>query len=146
MKLLIITLTVLSSFFTKPTYASDDVSPVVLKAFAQSFTAAKDVSWTSSKTFYKATFELNDQYVSAFYNEEGELIAVTRNVTALQMPAVLQAELKKDYTSYWITDLFEITNEQGTYYYVTLETADSKIVLKSTSFNKWSTYKKSQKS
>ncbi len=145
MKLLFVTLTILGSFFTKVN-ATEIVSPVVLKAFENSFKTAKDVSWTTSDKFFKASFELNQQHVTAFFDVEGQMIALTRNITTFQLPIVLQSSLIANYKSYWITDLFEVANEQGNTYYVTVETADSKVVLKSNSSYNWSTYKKLQKS
>jgi hypothetical protein len=145
MKLLLIMLTVLGSFFTQAS-ASEKVNPAVLKAFEKSFSSAKEVTWTASDDIYQASFALNEQYVTAFFCSDGELIALTRNITTFQLPIVLQSELRKNYSSYWISELFEVANDQGNTYYVTLETADSKIVLKSNSTYNWSTYKKMQKS
>ena len=89
---------------------------------------------------------MDDQYVTAFYNTEGELVALTRSITVYQLPIVLQTSLKKEHQNYWISDLFEVANDQGNTYYVTIENADTKIVLKSNSTYGWSTYKKFQKS
>ena len=146
MKPLFVLLTVISSFFVQNSFAAkDDVAPIVLQSFQQAFNNAKEVSWTATSNFYKADFALNGQYVSAFYDGLGELVAMTRNITSFQLPIYLQANLKKDYTAYWITDLFEVTNEDGTTYYATLENADTKVVLKSASASKWSTFQKNSK-
>ncbi|MGZ8517547.1 MAG: hypothetical protein ACXWWD_09360 [Chitinophagaceae bacterium] len=69
---------------------------------------------------------------------------MTRNISSLELPISLQTNLKNNYSKYWISDLFEISNNEGTSYYITLENADSKIVLKSDS-NKWNTFKKMAK-
>ena len=73
-------------------------------------------------------------------------MGLTSNSSSLQLPITLQASLKNNYEGYWITDLFEMANEEGTSYYVTLESADSKLVLKSVSNTFWSNYKKQSKS
>ena len=67
---------------------------------------------------------------------------MTRNISSLDMPMKLQTSLKNNYAGYWISDLFEISNNDGTNYYITMENADSKIVLKSTSDGNWSVYQK----
>ena len=84
-------------------------------------------------------------YVNAFYNTEGELMGLTRNITSLELPMNLQASLKKSYEDFWISDLFEITRSNTTGYYITLENADAKIVLKATAGEDWSVYKKVKK-
>ena len=137
MKPLLIALTLLASIFTQPLFANTgDVTPSVLKSFQTTFTTAKDVAWTTGDNHYKAQFELSGQVVSAYYSADGNLLAVTRNITTHQLPLSLQTSLKKGHEGAWITDLFEMSNEEGTSYYVTLETAETKVVLKSNS-NVW---------
>jgi hypothetical protein len=123
----------------------ENVNTKVLNAFNREFTGAKDVKWTANKTFYKASFVFNGQYVYAFYQLDGELMAMTRNITSLDLPVKLQTGLKKGYEGYWISDLFEISNSEGTKYYITMEKANSKIVLKSTSDGSWNVFKKATK-
>ena len=126
-------------------FASDEnVSSNVLSSFNKEFAGAKDVQWTTTNRYYKASFVFNDQFVSAFYQLDGELIATSRNISSLELPINLQTSLKKNYNSYWISDLFEISNNEGTSYYITLDKADSKVVLKS-SGNKWDVFKKATK-
>jgi|SRR5688572_23756897 len=124
----------------------ENVNSKVLNAFSREFAGAKDVKWTENETFYKASFVFNGQYVYAFYKLDGELMAMTRNISSLDLPMSLQTSLKKNYASYWISDLFEISNNDGTNYYITMESAGSKIVLKSSSGGNWSIFKKSAKS
>jgi hypothetical protein len=59
---------------------------------------------------------------------------------------MLQGNLKKDYSDYWISDLFEVANNEGTSYYVTLENADTKMVLKASDGKSWRSYSKVKKS
>lgn len=137
---LVIALSALSSFAIEP-----EVSSRVLTAFKNEFTGAKEITWTTGSNFYKASFVYNEQYVTAFYSTEGELMAMTRNISSLDLPMSLQTSLKKAYSSYWISDLFELSNDDGTSYYITLESADTRIVLKSEGTSGWNVYKKSTK-
>ena len=123
----------------------ENVNTKVLNAFSREFTGAKDVKWTTNKTFYKASFAFNGQYVYAFYQLNGDLMAITRNISSLDLSIKLQSNLKKTYDGYWISELFEVSNSDGTKYYITMETADSKIVLKSNSDGNWNVFKKSTK-
>lgn len=147
MKPFFILLTVISSFFSSSSFAADEpeVSRAAIASFQSTFATATEVKWTVNEEYYKADFSLNGQYASAYYDIDGVLIATTRNITSLQLPIALQASLKKDYGSYWVSELFEVSNEDGTQYYVTLETADNKLILKAATTNEWKTYKKSSK-
>ncbi len=144
MKKIIVTLAVALS--TMCSFAGEvKVSSRVLDAFNSNFASAKEVSWTATNSYYKASFVFNDQYVFAFYGTDGELMGLTRYISSVDLPITLQAGLKKDYSNYWITDLFEVSNNEGTGYYITLENADSKVVLKSTGGENWKTYQKKTK-
>jgi hypothetical protein len=146
MKRLVLTLTLALSLVSLSSFAGDVVSPKALAAFQSSFKAATEVNWSVNENYYKANFALNGQYVSAYYDMEGKMIAITRNISSLQLPIALQADLKKNYDNFWITDLLETATDDGTSYYVTLENADTKIVLKSNSNSEWNNYKKQRKS
>lgn len=144
MKKIILTLAIALSTFA--VFANNTtVSSTVLNAFNKEFSGATEVSWSAGAGFYKANFVYNTQYVTAFYSFAGEMIGLARNISSLDLPLKLQSSLKKDYSGRWISELFELSNEEGTSYYITLEQADSKIVLKSVDGLTWSVYKKSVK-
>jgi hypothetical protein len=121
------------------------VSQKVLNAFQTEFTSAQEVAWTVISDYYKADFDMNGQKVSAFYNTDGDLMGITRNISPVQLPVRLQINLRKNYVNYWISDLFEVAKNSGTTYYVTMEDGDKKIVLTSEAGSGWSTYKKDRK-
>lgn len=148
MKRLLFTMALALSMISLSSFASDDtvVSENVIRSFNSSFKSATEVNWTVSDNFYKASFTLNGQFVAAYYDANGDMIAMTRNISSTQLPIALQASLKKSYDGYWISDLFELANEEGTNYYITLENADSKLVLKSTSDAEWTNFRKQRKS
>ncbi len=121
------------------------INPKVLNAFNTEFTSAQQVEWTATNDYYRASFDMNGVKVSAYYNLDGELMGLTRNISSAHLPVHLQASLKKNYSGYWISDFFEVANNNGTTYYATLEDGNKKVVLKSASGSEWSTYKKDRK-
>ena len=147
MKRIALTLAVLFSLISFSSFANEDenVTPAVLKSFNSSFRKATQVAWSVSSGLYKANFAMDGQYVAAFYDANGKMIALTRNVSTVQLPLPLQTALKSEAEGYWISDLFEISNEEGTKYYVTLENADTRLVLQASSNDVWSFYQKSRK-
>ena len=147
MKSLFILVTVLASFFASAKNAGIPAgSERAAETFKTAFASASDVQWSYSNSVYKASFLLNGQHATAFYNEEGIFMGVTRHISSLQLPLTLQAALKKDNKNMWVSELFEATTEQGVQYYVTLEDADTKMVLKADNGTKWSTFQKVRKS
>ena len=126
-------------------YPSEKVSPKVLASFKSEFSSAKNVEWETGSNYFRATFSMNEQRVFAYYTVDGELMSVARYISSIHLPINLFSNLKNDYSKYWISDLFEVSNSEGLHYYVTLETADTKLMLRSSNGGSWSTYSKSKK-
>ena len=123
----------------------ENVSPKVLDAFKNEYVSVNQVEWSNGDNYYRASFVYNNKHVFAYYNQEGELLGLTRYISSMDLPLNLQTSLKKNYADYWISDLFEVAKNGSTAYYITLESADTKIVLKSTSGEAWNVYKTSKK-
>lgn len=146
MRLFLIALSMMATVVSKAdTPVNDRISPIVLQSFESTFSNAQEVSWTATNEVYKAAFTFNGQHVTAFYNFEGALVALTRNITSQQLPIKLQTALKSNSENSWISDLFEVSSDEGTTYYVTVETANRKVVMKSIGDNSWTVYQKNDK-
>ena len=126
-------------------YPSERVSQKVLASFKTEFVNAQDVAWETGNNYFRAEFTMNEQRIFAYYNVDGQLLSIARYISSIQLPVNLYADLKNDYSKYWISDLFEVSNSEGLHYYVTLETADSKLVMHSGNGGSWSTYSRSKK-
>jgi hypothetical protein len=137
----------LSLVLGSASFANNDesINERAAQSFKKEFAQAKDVSWQKSGDMIRATFTLNERVLFAYYNQSGDLMAITRNITTDQLPIALQASLRKNYADYWVSDLFEMVSGGQTSYYVTLENADHKVVLKSEDFGSWATYRKEKK-
>lgn len=124
---------------------SEGVSQKVMNVFKKDFTAATEVKWEITKDYYKATFKNVDQVMYAYYNSEGTRLAVIRNIRTSQLPIKVQDDMKKFQADHWITDLFEYASTTESGYFVTLENADEKIVLKSSEGTGWIVFSKEEK-
>jgi hypothetical protein len=129
-----IIVTVLLTIFTSYSFASTtaDINSSIKTSFHQEFQNAQILSTETYQTFTKLTFRMNDAVLSAFYAENGELLAVTRNILSSQLPLNLLTNLRKRFGNYWITDLFEFDRDSQNCYYVSIENADTKMTLRST--------------
>ena len=146
MKKMLLVLALFITVASSAVFARDvNVSQVVINSFKKDFVSAEDVSWTAGSNFYKASFSLNGQKVFAFYTFDGELMGLARYISSLQLPIHLLSELKSNYNQYWITDLFEVSNSEGTQYHITIESGDSIIKLRSTDSDVWQSVDKKRK-
>ena len=137
---LLLTVGVTSSFAT-----STDKTDVIKASFRKDFKKAELIEMEANLSYNKLTFKMNDMVLYAFYSDNGELLAVTRNIKSSQLPIQLLLDLKRDYANYWITDLFEFNGDGTNSYYVTLENADTSITLRANSSDNWFLYSRKNK-
>jgi hypothetical protein len=124
---------------------NDNVNQQAVNSFKKDFINASNTMWEQKENYTKATFSLNGQVLFAYYDNNGNLQAVVRNITSAQLPITLLSSLRNDYGDYWISDLFEIASNDQTTYYITIENGDKKIVLKSSGSDYWEVYSKEKK-
>jgi len=145
MKKLLLVLGLVATMGVCSAYPSERVSQKVLTSFKTEFTNAQNVEWETGNNYFRASFTMNEQRIFAYYNVNGELLSIARYISSIQLPVNLFTDIKNNYSKYWISDLFEVSNSEGLHYYVTLETADSKLVMHSGNGGSWSTYSKNKK-
>ncbi len=138
-KILFATALLLSVSFTTLANNNTSADPKIMAAFQKDFSGANDVTWEKAADFSKVTFTINGNTLFAYYSGNGKLIAASRNISSSQLPLNLFTSLKNEYSSYWISDLFEMSRNNTTRYYITLENANEKKILSSTSWG-WETY------
>jgi hypothetical protein len=125
--------------------SADGITRQISTSFHQDFRNARLISSDVNNNFTKLTFSINDMVLFAFYTDNGKLLAVVRNILSSQLPLELMMDLKKNYSDYWITELFELNGDGQNCYYVSLENADTKLILRSTSDNTWEVYQQTDK-
>jgi hypothetical protein len=124
---------------------SSPVNGKILASFRKEFAKAREESWKTLNGYEVVTFRMEDKYLTAYYQETGELKAVTRNICSDQLPIYLQNHIKGNYKGYWITELFEIASDSETHYFISLENADEKLVLNSLDSADWNLVEKVEK-
>ena len=124
---------------------NDNVNQQAKQSFQKDFSTARNISYEQKTDYVKVTFSINDQVLFAYYNNNGQLQAVVRNIVSDQLPISLLTDLKKSYSDYWISDLFEVASDDQTSYYITLESKDKTVVLKSEGTSSWSVFSKTKK-
>jgi hypothetical protein len=144
-KILFLSIALIS--ITAFSFAADapGISKNVVSSFNREFANARDIQWENKADFIKARFTINEKVLFAYFNNSGELIAVTRFISPRELSVPLLTSLKKEFTGYWISDLFEIQTESGTDHYATLENADHILVLKSEGNGNWIIFQKENK-
>lgn len=136
--LCIITLSSFNSLFAK------SVPGPVEHSFEATFGRNTDVTWSESNGLYKASFTIGSERIIQFYNSDGDEVAVAQYLSISKLPSALQTDLKKYTTDYTVSELFEISDELGSSYYVTLTSKEKSVVMRSIG-NVWKTFSKVKK-
>src|SRR6476620_5808709 len=106
----VLTTITISSFASNITGANQKV----LSSFKRSFNNAEVVRLELKNNLYKITFKNFDKEMFAYYNADGDQVAVTRNIHIDQLPLALGAELKSKFSQGWLTELFEMSSNGET--------------------------------
>lgn len=133
----------ISSSFATPHHR--DRNDLVKASFRKDFKKAELLGAEVKPTYTKLTIKMNDVIMYAYYSDNGNLLAVSRNIRSNQLPVQLMLELKRSYADYWISDLFELTGDGASNYYITVENADTRVTLRSCGSDAWEVYERKGK-
>jgi len=117
-----------------------EINERVKASFHREFVDAEEVQWVDMESYILVNFKVVNQALSAYFDPEGELLGVTRNISSDHLPIGLLLELRSKYASYWITGLLEMSERESSFYFATINNGDREIVLKSDGSNIWQVY------
>jgi len=140
-------LTALVLFVSASSFAPNEeiVSAKIKSAFEKTFTSASEVKWNKSDGFYFANFKINQQVLTAAFNDEGELVGASRNISLSQLPMNVSLALQNHYADYTIASVTEMTTEGQTNYYIAAENSKRIVTIKADAFGDLSIHKKTKK-
>jgi len=117
-----------------------NINERVFASFKNDFHQATEVKWNVTSSYILATFQLDKEFLYAYYDFQGNLIGLVHNILTSSLPVHLQRDIKKHYANYWVSELFQVTNDDGVFYYIQLKNADETIVLSTEGTNGWHRY------
>lgn len=146
MKKIIMMALVLSSFGISA-FANIDknINGKAVSSFSKSFKYAENVRWEVRDNLYKVSFKSAGKEMFAYYNADGDQVALTRHLRTDQLPLALSSELTSLFDSSWLTQLFEVSSNGETSYYATIESPTHVTILKADGTTGWSTFSKDRK-
>ena len=110
------------------TFTDTSVNDKIKSVFEKDFAASSDLTWEKYEDVYVASFKLKNTDLTAAYNENGELLAVTRSIPYAQLPLKVSRAVEEKYGPYTIDpSVIELTADQTTYF---LNVENEKVALK----------------
>ena len=124
-------------------FAADvkNLSYKVSTNFEARFTGAKNIQWTETSAYIKATFELNGETLEAYYGSDGESIGTSRKVEFKTLPVNAISKIKKNYSTYTTKEVIEFERDGEKSYYVSLVDGSKQEILEVSFFGNVSTFK-----
>jgi hypothetical protein len=121
------------------------VSYLALKNFKSNYGEAKEVTWTTTRDYSKATFMLDDQKMEVFYAPNGELIGTSTKMQIKELPSAVKKNVTKKMEGYTIVEAIRFQSPDDDCYYVSVENDQVNVILKVTEFGYVSLFKKTKK-
>lgn len=115
----VLALTAAGVFAHEPT----EVSEKVLKAFRETFTEARQVSWQENDNHYSVRFLQNDVRYIVYYNRDGVIKRSMRFYQSNLLPVNILKAIKDNYRNKTVYGVTEITDNDEIAYFVKLEDA-----------------------
>jgi hypothetical protein len=140
MKKIILSIAIGLAAFSTGFAKTPDNSDRAMASFQKDFHKASEVHWSASSNYVMASFQMDNETQYAYYDFQGNLIGVVHHMLTSSLPKDLSRDIKKRYASYWVSELFQVTSDQGVYYYIQLKNADETIVLSTEGTNGWHRY------
>jgi len=115
-----------SAFANEP----ETVNIKAQKNLSAEFKDAQKINWSKNTNLLEASFEWNGQKLHTFYNEDGEQVAISREISVDRLPIKALQAINEKYGDYKATEAIEFNSTQeGLSYYLSLESAGKKIIL-----------------
>jgi hypothetical protein len=100
--------------------AQAEISQKVLQSFHLIFANAKHVKWTEYPDHYFVSFSQNDVLIKASYDRDGNLLSTLSYYSEQYLPLNILYNVKKAYPAKTIDIVTEVSNPDGTAYFVQL--------------------------
>ena len=109
----------------------DKVIPGVEKSFKKEFAGATYVKWEvlENREIFQANFIYNNERLSAFFDNDGSLLAVGRFILPSNMPLLVNKTMDKRFGGYEVKEVLEMVRGNETSYLVTLENEKARLIV-----------------
>ena len=103
----------------------------IIETFNKEFKDAEGVRWQQVGDFQMALFTYHEHGISAYFLADGELIGYSRDLLFNELPAAVIKAFEKRFDGAFYVMIHEISNEEGTCYWITLEAGNKRYHVKS---------------
>jgi len=127
--------------------SGEKVSARIQAAFEKEFKGAQYIVWQSLNDYqlFHAKFIYNNEQVNAFFEENGNLLAIGRYITISSLPLTVTKSISSQYDKYEMKDAIEYSKSGEPSYVISLENDKSRLVVEAYSNGNIYLFKKEKK-
>ncbi|GGH59588.1 hypothetical protein HNQ91_000661 [Filimonas zeae] len=115
--------------FTTATFAAGN-NDKAMDLFKASYPGATQVHYKTVGELVSVRFVLDNTRMEAFYNEEGEQVAISKAISYQNLPVTAIRNIEQKFNGYTATEVIEMEhNTAGTSYYVSLVNNGHKVIV-----------------
>jgi uncharacterized DUF497 family protein len=138
----LLTISLTTTAFAKD---ANKISARIMRTFNFEFAEAENVNWKATKTFVKASFELDGEKREVFYDLTGEMIGTSKSITLNELPVFAKRAFAKKYEGYTVNEAIRFEGADESAYYISAENDKESVVLKVAENRVLSVYKRDRK-
>ena len=146
MKRHLFTLVVFLSVLGNYAFAAGDeiVSFRIREAFKKEFSSAQHIRWEKIKNenIYEAQFIYNNERLCAFFDENGQLLVISRSIAAASLPMLVTKKVNNQYKDYKLQEVLEYVSQGTTSYVLVLEKGSVRLTIQASPEGSASIFKK----
>ncbi|MFY7840108.1 MAG: hypothetical protein ACOVP7_07510 [Lacibacter sp.] len=91
------------------------------EAFQKEFSTAKEVNWTQKDGYYLVSFKFNNDWMTAWYTDDGQLQATQRSIQPSQMTFLATKKVEELGANKTVLNIAEISKEGELFYLVKID-------------------------
>ncbi len=123
----VLTVSIASSFASP----IDKADPKAEEVFKRQFAGAQNITWsTGEQGVTKVSFVWGGHSTVAYFNSEAEFVGSVRNMFFDQLPMIVVRAVDQKFKSPVVTEVREVSTDEGTTYALSLEEGTKKYAVK----------------
>lgn len=130
MKKIFLSLVLFLSVAGVTAFASGRVTKEAESSFRKEFPSAEVLNWSQVGDYLQAVFILNGHRTIAYFREDGQFAGSMRSIFFDQLPLAASKAIDNKYKSADVIEIYEITNDEGTSYKISLNSEGKSYKLK----------------
>jgi hypothetical protein len=106
------------------------VNHTIQQSFRNEFSDAKNVQWSKTSSYVKATFVLDNTSTEAFFSNEGDLIGTSHAIKLEELSTGAKRTYAQKYSDYTVKEAILFKGMDESAYFISAQKEQTNVILK----------------